>query len=30
MFATLVFLPAILKLLDPRFTYRGGGGDEIG
>lgn len=30
LFASLVFLPAILKLLDPRYTYSGGSGDEIG
>ncbi len=30
LFAALIFLPAVLKLLDPDFTYRGGPGDEIG
>ncbi len=30
LFGALVFLPAILRLLDPRYTYTGGPGDEIG
>lgn len=30
LFASLVFLPSVLKLLDPRYTYSGGPGDEIG
>lgn len=30
LFAALVFLPALLRLLDPRVTYSGGSGDEIG
>jgi hypothetical protein len=30
LFASLVFLPALIHLLDPKITYRGGRGDEIG
>jgi uncharacterized protein len=30
LFATLLLLPAILRMLDPKYTYRGGPGDEIG
>jgi predicted RND superfamily exporter protein len=30
LFAALIFLPAILRLLDPQYTYSGGPGDEIG
>ncbi len=30
LFAALVFLPAVLKLLDPKYTFTGGPGDEIG
>jgi hypothetical protein len=30
LFATLVFLPALVRLTDPRITYQGGSGDEIG
>ncbi len=30
LFASLIFLPAILNLLDKKFTYSGGPGDEIG
>ncbi|CAN5452046.1 MMPL family transporter [soil metagenome] len=28
--ATLLFLPAVVRLLDPELTFRGGPGDEIG
>lgn len=30
LFAALVFLPALIRMLDPRYTYAGGAGDEIG
>lgn len=30
LFAALIFLPAVLKLLDPKYTFSGGPGDEIG
>ncbi|MCC5875852.1 MAG: MMPL family transporter [Candidatus Sumerlaeia bacterium] len=30
LFASLVFLPAVLRLLDPRVAFTGGAGDEIG
>ena len=30
LFASLVFLPSVLRLLDPRYTFTGGPGDEIG
>ncbi len=30
LFASLVFLPSVLRLLDPRYTFSGGPGDEIG
>lgn len=30
LFAALFLLPAVLRLLDPKYTYRGGPGDEIG
>ncbi|MBI1289807.1 MMPL family transporter [bacterium] len=30
LFATLVFLPALLRLTNPEVTFQGGSGDEIG
>jgi len=30
LFATLIFLPALLQLTRPEITYQGGSGDEIG
>lgn len=30
MFAALMVLPAVLRLLDPKVAYRGGGGDDLG
>lgn len=30
LFAALLMLPAILRMIDPDYTYRGGPGDEIG
>jgi predicted RND superfamily exporter protein len=30
LFAALVFLPAVIRLLDPKYTFTGGPGDDIG
>jgi predicted RND superfamily exporter protein len=30
MFGALLVLPAVLRMLDPRITYRGGPGDDLG
>lgn len=30
LFASLLFLPSVLQLLDPRYTYSGGAGDDLG